>query len=107
MERKAQENLDAARALLALDPAAVHVSHATMDDLRSAPFDRYEQIVASLTGCGLAELLPYGRVRVEAGAGDVLWEWPTLAGGVGYCLTCHRQHTLAAAGGAFRWSNCG
>ena len=85
----------------------VTVAHATMDDLGLAGFDAYEQIATAMTGYRLDELLPLGRIRVADPRGTLLWEWPATNQGVGYCLTCHRQHTLVAAKGAYKCANCG
>jgi hypothetical protein len=88
-------------------PPRVHVSHETMSDWSNAGFDVYEQLVMVATGYRLAELLPLGRVRVEDSRGELVWEWPATHPGLGYCMTCHRQHTLVANTGFYRCLNCG
>lgn len=85
----------------------VSVPYETMGDLRGAGFDAHEQVITAMTGYGLTGLLRFGRVRVEDHAGQTVWEWPAGELGVGYCLTCHRQHTLTPAGSGFRCTNCG
>lgn len=87
-------------------PPVVTVAHTTMDDLRLTGFDAYEQIATAITGYRLDELLTLGQVRFEDAAGVVIWEWPARAQGIGYCLTCHRQHTLVPTGVGYRCANC-
>lgn len=84
------------------------VSRRTMDDLkRVSMFDAYEQIATVMTGSSLPQLLLFGRIHVENERGEVVWEWPAFSQGVGYCLTCHRQHTLVHVNGSYRCTNCG
>lgn len=87
-------------------PPSVTVSQSTMADLRHSGFDAYEQIATAMTGYRLDELLPLGQVRFEDGFDVVIWEWPARAQGIGYCLNCHRQHTLVSADGGYRCTNC-
>lgn len=86
-------------------PPTVSVGHVTMDDLRMSGVDTWVEIAKVLTGASPEELLPYGPVRFMTPDGRALWSWPA-ATGVGYCLSCHRQHTLAPEGNGFRCTNC-
>ena len=87
-------------------PPTVTITRTTLGDLRSYGFDAYEQIAMVITGYRLDELLPLGPVQFETSSGSHLWAWPARSPGVGYCLTCRRQHTLIPDGGGFRCTNC-
>lgn len=87
-------------------PPTVAVEANTLADLQAAGFDVLAQLATVMTGYRLAELVELGRVRVVSEHGNTLWEWPEPVGGAGYCLTCHRQHTLVAEDGHYRCSNC-
>lgn len=86
-------------------PPTVSVGHVTMDDLRISGVDTWVEIAKVLTGAPPEELLRYGPVRFITTDGRALWSWPATTG-VGYCLSCHRQHTLAPEGTGFRCTNC-
>lgn len=84
----------------------VAVEAHTLADLQAAGFEVFEQLATVMTGYRLGELVELGRIRVVGEQGATLWEWPEPVSGEGYCLTCHRQHTLIAEGGRYRCLSC-
>ncbi len=86
-------------------PPTVSVGHVTMDDLKMSGVDTWVEIAKVVTGASPEELLAFGPVRFVTADGRGLWSWPAVEG-VGYCLQCHRQHTLTAEARGYRCSNC-
>lgn len=89
-------------------PASITVAHEDRAAMACNPVTLCLHVAPLLTKLDLDELIPFGGIRfVEESSGEVLWEWPSRAPLVGYCLNCHQQATLRQMRDGFRCVSCG
>ncbi|MBI3183016.1 MAG: hypothetical protein HYZ28_12840 [Myxococcales bacterium] len=89
------------------NPPSVTVNDDVKADFQASDGDLLPQVLPTLVGLSAESALLLGGVVVRGVGGELLNEWPARVGvGIGYCLNCHRHHTLVSADHGLRCSNC-